>query len=176
MKSALFLLALVSCGPADPAPQAQADRSLTPDDRMRFLAAAIFEGLHEDWPDVLPLQDLLDHRDTYFVLKCPTCAAVAGGIDAYLHFRSTAVWPYQGKDFPKELADGLRNPDRPARLKAIEGLVKRYVDRRFGQVPMRPGEKEQMRALLEEGKRFGMSAKEEGFGDFCPSCSGATKR
>jgi hypothetical protein len=61
-------------------------------------------------------------------------------------------------------------------LKAIEAMVDRYVTRHFEQVAMTDGEKAAMKSWLIMGKKFGMSAKEEEFGDFCPSCAGATKK
>jgi hypothetical protein len=143
---------------------------------MRFLAAAVFEGLHEDWPDPRIFEPILKNRDQHFVAKCPTCNPVAGAIEGYVAFRKSCIFPYEGNGFPPEIKAGLENPDRAVRLKAIEAMVDRYVTRHFEQVAMTDGEKAAMKSWLIMGKKFGMSAKEEEFGEFCPSCAGATKR
>lgn len=175
MKPVLSLLLLLSCCPDAPPPQAQADRKLTADDRTRFLIGAMFEGLVEDWPDAALLRPILEKRDEHFVGKCPNCGPIFDGMNAYVQMRATPSGPYEGKGFPKELSDGLKDPDRAVRLKALEALVDRYVTRHFENSAMTPGEKQSMKSWLIMGKKYGMTVKPEEFGDYCPSCSGANK-
>lgn len=175
MKHLLFALALLSfCPPEQPPQAAKPDRKWTADDRTRFLAAAMFEGLHEDYPDPKIFEKILKDRDQHFVPKCPICNPVAGGIEGYIAFSKSCVFPYEGKGFPAELRTGLISKDRDERLKAIAFMVERYVKRRFEQWPMTPGEKQAMSIALLMGRKFGASAKEPTFGDYCPSCNGAT--
>jgi hypothetical protein len=53
--------------------------------------------------------------------------------------------------------------------------VKRYVERRFERLKMTDEEKTRLRALIERGRKAGMSYKSLPAGDFCPSCDGASK-
>jgi len=175
MRSVLLLLAVASCSPGAPPPPARADRKLTRDDMTQFLIGAIFEGLVEDWPDPALLQPILEKRDAHFVAECPNCTRVFDGLNAYVHLRSTASSPHEVR-FPGELGDGLRDPDRAVRLKAIEALVERYVTRHFERLDMTAGEKNSMKNLLIMGRTYGITVKKEEFGDYCPSCSGANKR
>jgi hypothetical protein len=178
MRALVLALFLASCCPSTPPPQtaAKADRKLTGEDRTRFLAAAVFEGLHEDGPDPKIFESILKNRDQHFVVKCPTCNPVAGAIEGYVAFCRICTFPYEGKGFPAEIKAGLGNSARAVRLKAIEAMVDRYVTRHLEQVVMTDGEKASMKSWLIMGKKFGMSVKGEEFGDFCPSCEGATKK
>lgn len=175
MKNVFFALVLLSCCPAV-APQ-EKPPEVTMDDRLRFLAAAMFEGLVDDKPDPKVFDTILKQREQHFVAKCQICNPVAGGIRAYVAFATEGLYfPYGGKGFPAEIGAGLKDKDRDVRLKAIEAMVDRYVTRYFEKSRMTPAEKESMKSWLIQGKKFGMSAKEKSFGDFCPSCEGATKK
>lgn len=170
------MLALVSCGPSAPSSQAtRPDRKLTRDDVTQFLIGAIFEGLVEDWPDPGLLQPIVENRDVHFVAKCPNCGGVFDGMNAYVQMRPKTSSTHEVR-FPKELSDGLKDPERAVRLKVIEGLVDRYVTRHFERLDLTSGEKKSMQSWLIMGKKYGLTVKEEKFGDYCPSCSGANKR
>jgi len=179
MRHILLALGLLSCcpqAPPPPAAAAKADRKFTADDSMRFLVDAVFEGLHADWPDAELFPPILKDRDRHFVVKCPNCYGVTSGIEAFQSLREKHYYPYKGLGFPPEIAAGLKNEDRAVRLKAIEAMVDRYVTRHFEQVVMTDGEKASIKSWLIMGKKFGMQVKEKEFGDFCPSCAGATKK
>jgi hypothetical protein len=168
MRTALLALALLPWAQAAPA------SNLTEDDRTRFLVAAVFEGLVEDGPDPLLFAYVLTERDAHFVAKCPICWPVVDGMRAYFNYKP--AYPCGVRGFPEEIRIGFRNTDRKVRLKAIEAMIGRYVARRFERMAMTDVDKARMRALLEEGKKAGMSFKEKEFGDYCPSCTGATKK
>ncbi|MBI3858032.1 MAG: hypothetical protein HY293_20320 [Planctomycetes bacterium] len=176
-QAALALLILAGCGHPDPPPSpAKPDRKFRADDRTKFLLSALFDGLLEDFPDPAIFQPILKEEDKYFVAKCLICWPVTDGLKAYLKARESWRYPSENvSKFPQEIKDGLTNPDRAARLKAIEAMVERYVARRFETSGMTSGEKQSMKSWLIMGKKYGMSVKEESFGDFCPSCNGATK-
>jgi len=177
MRPLVLLIGLASCGPSvRTAAPAKPDRTFTEDDRMRFLVEAVFEGLHADWPDAALFQPILKDRDQLFVVKCPICYGVTSGIEAFLSLREKWYYPYPGLGFPPEIAAGLKSGDRAVRLKAVEAMVDRYVSRHFDEVVMTDGERASMKNLLIMGKEFGRRLKEKSFGDFCPSCAGATKK
>jgi hypothetical protein len=175
MRGILILLALVSCSPSPPPEASRPDRKLTRDGMTEFLIGAIFEGLVEDWPDAALLQPILEKRAVHFVPRCLICTRVFDGMSAYVHLRSTTSSTHEVR-FPKELSDGLMDPDRAVRLKAIDALVDRYVARHFERVDLTPGEKKSMKNGLMMDRKYGMTVKPEEFGDYCPSCSGANKR
>ena len=157
----MFVL-LLAAGCAGSAAPAVSDA-----DRSRFLFMAVLEGLWEEGPDPRLFKPLLDQPLQHFVPKCPLCTPVAHSIRTYVETSDVPVFGARGSGFPPALADGLRSPDRAKRLKALEDLVARYVLRR--------GAGEGMRKYLEAGKQEGMALMEPGFGEACPSCSGATR-
>lgn len=133
----------------------------------------MLEGLWEDGPDPQLFKPLLDQPRDHFVPKCPICTPVAHAIRVYAENADVPVYGARGNSFPKDLADGLRSPDRAARLRALEGLVARCTARRLEK--MTPGEQIGMKKYLEVGKQDGMALMEPEFGRACPSCSGATR-
>src|SRR5215831_1345139 len=136
MKRLLLFLLLIGCSAPPAQPVGDAERS-------RFLFLAVLEGLWEDGPDPQLLKPLLDAPRDHFVPKCPLCTPVAHAIRVYVENPDVPVYGARGNAFPRELADGLKNPDRAARLRALEGLVARYADRRFAR--MTPGERAEMK-------------------------------
>jgi hypothetical protein len=142
------------------------------EDRSRFLLFAVLEGLWADGPDPALLQPLLNQPRDHFVPKCPICTPVAHAVRMYVEGSDVPVYGARGNGFPKELADGLKSADRAKRLNALQGLVARYVDRRFAR--MSAGERSEMKKYLDVGKQDGMALMEPEFGRACPSCSGAT--
>ena len=164
----LILLTLLVFGCASPtaAPVTDAERS-------RFLFMAVLEGLWQEGPDPALFKPLLDRPRDHFVPKCPICTPVAHAIRVYVETPDVPVFDARGRDFPRELGDALRSPDRAKRVVALEELVARCVDRRLRRLG--PGEREEMRKYLDVGRQDGMALMEPDFGKACPSCSGATR-
>ena len=146
---------------------------VTDAERSRFLFMAVLEGLWEEGPDPAILKPLLDRPREHFVPKCPICTPVAHAIRVYVETPDVPVFDARGRGFPRELGEALRSPDRARRLKALEELVARYVDRRLR--GLGGGEREEMRKYLDVGRQDGMALMEPDFGKVCPSCSGATR-
>ena len=159
-------LLVFGCASPAAAPVSDAERS-------RFLLMSVLEGLWEDGPDPALFRPLLDRPREHFVPKCPICTPVAHAIRLYVESSDVPVYGARGNAFPQSLAEGLGSPDRAKRNKAQENLVARYVDRRLR--PLGAAEREEMRKYLEVGRQDGMALMEPGFGDACPSCSGATR-
>lgn len=166
MSRMLLVLLLAGCA-APPAPP------VSDEDRSRFLLLAVLEGLWTDGPDPALFKQLLEKPRDHFVPKCPLCTPVAHAIRMYVENSDVPVYGARGNGFPRELAAGLGSADRAGRIRALEGLVARYVDRRLAR--MRPGEQIEMKKYLNIGKQDGMALMEPEFGRACPSCSGATR-
>lgn len=149
------------------------DAEVPDSERTRFLFFAILEGLWEDGADRLLIIKGGDR--SHFVTKCPICTPVSHAFKVYGESSDVPIYASRGPGLPKELEDGLKSEKREERLKAIELLVKRYVDRRFDRLRMTEAQNAAMRQLLEEGRKSGMSMKAKSFGPACPSCEGAFK-
>jgi len=167
-QTALALVAVAALFPA------QAERKFTKGDQTRFVYFAVLEGLWEEGADRPALEALLKDPWKVFVPKCPNCMPVLDAIKTYLKDVPAMVYSELGSGFPEEIKTGLQSADRSVKLKALEAMVQRYVQRRFDRTVMTPGEKTQMINMLLMAKKYGMTIKEETFGDFCPSCNGAT--
>ena len=168
----LLLVALGGCHDSN-------SKKLEINDLYRFLGDAVFQGLTEDGANPKPIQTILESPDPHFILKCHICSGVRWALVKYVEKSKDPKGSPSGSGFPKAIEEGLASPDRKTRLAALQDLVDRYVTRGFERSRMTPGEKEQMRELLQEAKKVGMEIKKKGdyknFGDSCPSCSGATK-
>jgi hypothetical protein len=142
-----------------------------------FLRKAVVEGLKEDGADPAFINTFLVEKRELFVLKCPICENVRKAFAEYA--AGKPVERVKGKGLPKDIVDDLKNPTRLVQLKAVERLVDRYVSSHYERLKMSPEDRENMQARLESWKKEGMKMKELGpqkdFGDFCPSCNGATK-
>jgi hypothetical protein len=164
MSRMLPLLLLAGCSTAP---------AVTDEDRSRFLLMAVLEGLWSDGPDPELLKPLVNQPRDHFVPKCPICTPVGHAVRMYVENPDVPVYGARGNAFPKELAAGLKSADRAARIRALEAMVARYVDRRFAR--MSPGERAEMKKYLDVGRQDGMALMEPEFGRACPSCTGATK-
>jgi hypothetical protein len=169
----LFLLAgLSGCHDSD-------SKKLEINDLYRFLGDAVLQGLTEDGANPKPIAAILESPEPHFILKCHICDGVRWALVKYVQKSKTPTGSAPGSGFPKALEDGLASSDRKMRLAALQDLADRYVTRGFERSRMTPGEKKQMRELLQEAKKVGMEIKKKGaykdFGDSCPSCSGATR-
>jgi hypothetical protein len=169
VKYLLIPLLLLGCAAPSAAPVSDEDRS-------RFLFMALLETLWEEGPEPELFKPLLDKPRDHFVPKCPLCTPVAHAIRIYVENPDVPVYGARWNAFPRELAEGLKSPDRTKRVKALEDLVARSVARRFDRSSMTAAGREEMRKYLEVGKQDGMALLEPGFGTRCPSCSGATRR
>jgi len=113
-----------------------------------------------------------------FVQKCPVCEPVRQGFLEYGNApaKETPATPAEGKGLPKDIVDDLKSPTRLTQLKALERLVDRYVSRHYERLKMSAEERQAMHSALEDGKKQGMEMKQyqKDFGDFCPSCNGAS--
>ena len=166
VRSAVALLLASCASPTTP---------LTEVDRGRFLYFAVLEGLWEDGAPADALRPLLAAPREHFVPKCPLCTPVTQALQDYVNTTDIAVYGGRGRGFPPEIERALRGAAREERRRGLESLVARYVDRRFERVRMSSGERFVMKALIDEGKQDGMSMMEPGFGQACPSCTGATR-
>jgi hypothetical protein len=172
---ALLAIVSVSCGREDAPAQAPSERKLTEGDRTRFVYFAVLEGLWEEGADRPMPEALLNNPWKVFVPKCPICMPVMEACRSYVKdIPRIVVADASGTGFPNEVKTGLKSSDRAAQLKALESMVQRYVSRRFDRTVMNPDERTGMTNLLLMGKKTGMTMKEQSFGDFCPSCNGAT--
>ncbi|HXX93531.1 MAG TPA: hypothetical protein VEN81_07850 [Planctomycetota bacterium] len=180
MRTSVLFVAIGAVAAMTPRPGVPGSAAQTPSSRTegelrsRFLFLAVFEGLWEDGADPGVIQAILQKRWDHFIPKCPICHPVSHAFGLYAKSEDVELYPSRGKGLPKELQDGLRSPERKERLTAILKLVERYVSRRFAQTKMSDEERTNMRQWLWMGRKEGLSMKGGGFGDFCPSCSGAT--
>ncbi len=147
---------------------------LTQADQVRFVFFAVLEGLHEDGVERGVADAIVAAPDPgYFVVKCPICHPVRAAFASYV----PATGPYMEKvrreGLPKETLEALKSKDRDTRLRGIAAAVDRWMQRRFDLVNMPESERQEMRRLLKEGMKLGMSVKPPDFGDYCPSCDGA---
>lgn len=164
----LAALALAACGEGS---EAQA-RKIDP---WEFLRKAVAEGLKADGADRALIKGCIADERNLFVHKCPICEPVRQAFAVY----GNDPAPAQGRGFPKDIADDLKNATRLTQLKALERLVDRYVASHYERLKMSPADRQAMQAALAAGKKEGMRMKElsgqKDFGDFCPSCNGASK-
>jgi hypothetical protein len=158
----------------DPAPPVRS-HEVSNEFCSRFLFLAVFEGLWEDGADSRVIQALLKNPGDHFVAKCPICTPVSHAFLVYAKSEDVLGYASRGNGWPKAIQDELISPDRAIRLKALEKLVDRYVARRLESVRMSDEDKKSLESRLIMSKKLGMTYKDKGFGDFCPSCNGATK-
>jgi hypothetical protein len=170
---ARILTVLLLAGGSTSLPTSCAAPAVSDEDRSRFLLMAVLEGLWTDGPDPGLLQPLVNQPRDHFVPKCPICTPVAHAVRIYVENPDVPVYGARGTGFPQELAAGLKSAQRADRIKAVEGMVARYVERRFAR--MTAGERAGMKKYLDVGKQDGMALMEPQFGRACPSCSGATR-
>jgi hypothetical protein len=171
----LASLALAACGQESKSPPAKPRRISIEE----FVHQAVTEGLKEDAADRAWVKERIADQGGLFVLKCPICEPMRRGFAHYgsADPKDTPVAPAPGKGVPKDIVEDLKNPTRLTQLKALERLVGRYVSRHYERLHLSAEERQALRAALEAGKKEGMAMKEyqKGFGDFCPSCDGASK-
>jgi hypothetical protein len=153
------------------------DQGLTEQDQTKFVFYAVLEGLYDDGADPKTMKRLLD-EGPHFVDGCPICEPARHAIKVYV--AAPNLWLKQpsrgfGTGLPKEIGEALAKDDRALRLKGLENLVARYAQARFDKLRFTDKERKEMQALLQSGKKLGMGALRQGFGDECPSCEGANR-
>ena len=156
-------------------------------DRTRFLFHGVFEGLVDDGAQVDVVARILEKKNEWFVPKCPLCISVHAAFQAYASYGRDNGWksprkdglpPWFGTGFPKETLAALQGDDVKVRHQALEKLVHRYVNQRFGRIQMTQEERARMRESIKEGMGEGLkmlkqAGSEELFPASCPSCEGA---
>jgi hypothetical protein len=171
-----YATAAFSCGRREPeSPPPIVSPEVTNEACSRFLFLAIFEGLWEDGADPELIQSILKMPEDHFVLKCPICSPVSHAFSIYATSQDVPGYASRGNGFPQAIKEELKSPDRATRLKGLESLVDRYVARRFESTRMSEQERKDMQSRLIMKKKLGTSYKDRRFGEFCPSCNGATK-
>ena len=167
---------------------------------MRFVFYAVLEGLFEDGVQeevteriismrpAPPPQDPKHKLPDLFVYGCPICLPSLDAFRTYALGPEILQWqkarrPHRGfgNGLSREMVERFMSGNRDTRLRALEELTTRYLQRRFESARMTEEEKTQMRGLLERSRKQVMEniARNprdpiyQGF-DECPSCEGAT--
>ena len=154
---------------------------VAPVDRTRFLFAAVIEGLAEDGFDPVLAGAIAENPKKWFVPDCPVCEPVLLAFRSYV--TSCDRWWLKGDSWngcrlEMTVVEALKSDDTPARHKAFEGLIQKYVGRRFERFRMTAGQKDRLQESLKIGMKEGLerlkeSGSEDLFPSSCPSCEGA---
>ena len=186
MKTAL-VLALAGLGAAGAFWRQEEGSPVSDDDRTKFLFHGVFEGLVDDGAQVEAVEQILAHKDEWFIPKCPICFAVHAGLRAYASYGRDNGWksprkdglpPWFGYGWRAETLDALKSEDIKTRHKAFEGLVSKYVEARFERVKMTGETRNRMRESIKIGMKEGLEMLnsqnlKDSFPASCPSCEGA---
>lgn len=175
------------------------------DEQFQFIYFATLEGAHADGLTDAETDRILlrsggkEGAYVHFVYACPLCMPVANGLCAYRTRpewfsyklpREQAEHRTMGAGLPVELRQQLASNDLATRLKAVNALVTRWVDRRMQSLNLTPEQRKDWERRLEDGRKEGMKMLDAfrqngslnvfapGFADFkeCAVCSAATKR
>ncbi len=179
--------------------------AVTPfDERFQFLYFATLEGAHADGltdaeTDRILMRDGGQGAYLHFIYACPICMPVVNGLRAYRgrpEFFSYKLPEHQskhrtmGEGLPEDLRKQLASESQGTRLKAINTLLARWVDRRLQSLNLTPEQRKEWDKRLEDGRQEGMRYLENfrqngslkvfapGYEDFkeCAVCNAATKR
>jgi hypothetical protein len=177
------------------------------DERFQFLYFATIEGAHADGLTDAETDRILLRADNgkgahlHFVYACPICMPV---INALLAYRTRPPWfgykifghPAEhrtmGAGLSAELRQQLASDDQGTRLKAVNTLVARWVERRLTMMNLTPEQRKKWEQRFEDGRKEGMKmlvdfrqqgndslkAGAPGFTTFdeCAACNAATLR
>ncbi|NBV23268.1 MAG: hypothetical protein EBS05_15275 [Proteobacteria bacterium] len=175
------------------------------DERFQFLYFATIEGAHADGLTDAEVDRILLRNGgkgafMHFIYACPICMPVLNGLLAYrtrpefFGFKKMATHqsehPTMGEGLSKELREELASDRQGVRLKAINALLTRWVDRRMEMLNLSPEQRKVWDKRFEDGRKEGMLMLENfrsqgslkdlapGFVDFkeCAVCNAATKR
>jgi len=171
--SVLMILMLAGGGAGCAAgPQAAA-----PPKHARFVFLAILEGLYEQNVDAELARSVLQApAPGLFVAKCPLCDPSRAAFQVYAANPRPGGYAYAEGELPTAVRDGLKSPERDARLKALQAFVEGCVERKLARTVMTDADRAAFKAWAAEGKKFGMSVKQARFGDSCPSCEGVNRK
>ena len=174
------------------------------DERFQFLYFAAFEGAHADGltdakVDRILLRDGGQGGFLHFIHACPLCMPVMNGLVAYRArpaFVGLKMPEHEsqhrtlGEGLPEELRQQLASEQASVRLKAINALLTRWVERRQTLLNLTPEQRKAWDQRFEDGRKDGMKYLESfrqngtlkvfapGYADLkeCAVCNGATKR
>ena len=174
------------------------------DERFQFLYFATFEGAHADGltdaeVDRILLRDGGQGGFLHFIHACPICMTVLNGLVAYrarpafVGFKLPAHESEHrtlGAGLPEELRQQLASEQIGVRLKAINALLTRWVERRLALLNLTPEQRQPWAQRFEDGRKEGMKYLETfrqngslkfyapGFAEFkeCAVCNAATQR
>jgi hypothetical protein len=145
-------------------------------DRVLFFAT--LEGLCEESLPPAAVEAVLrkdaEGRYVHFVYACPVCMPVLEGFRAYA-MREKFYYSRKGDPLAGEEKDGTAFVKDPAA--ALHDFVGRCVERHVRSRRLTDAEQADLRQMLEEGRKKGMSVLESSKGfahKSCPSCDGGT--
>ena len=189
MKTALLALLLATVS---------ASAAATVDERFQFLylatiEGALVDGLTNEEADRILMRDGGKGAYQHFIYACPICMPVLNGLLAYRARPELFGYkkpPVMGTGLPEELRKQLASDDLAIRLKAVNALLARWVDRRLEMLSLTPEQRTIWDKRFEDGRQEGMKMLESlrqqgslktfapGFADFkeCAVCNAATKR
>ena len=189
MKSAFLtlLLAIVNASTAAPV-----------DERFQFLYLATLEGAYVDGltneeADRILMREGGKGAYLHFIYACPICMPVLNSLLTYRARPELFGYkqpPVMGTGLPEDLRKQLASDDLAIRLKAVNALLARWVDRRLQMLNLTPEQRLVWDKRFEDGRKEGMKMLESirqkgslkvfapGFADFkeCAVCNAATKR
>ena len=189
MKPALFALLLTMIS---------ATAAATVDERFQFLylatiEGALVDGLTNEETDRILMRDGGKGAYQHFIYACPICMPVLNGLMAYRARPGIFGYkkpPVMGTGLPEDLRKQLAGDDLAIRLKAVNALLARWVERRLQMLNLTPKQRTIWDKRFEDGRQEGMKMLENfrqqgslkvfapGFADFkeCAVCNAATKR
>lgn len=135
---------------------------------------AVLEGLYEDGVSNEAVDRIIppdkEHGGyiytEHFIYGCPMCSPAFEAFRLYrsreklAHLKPVGFGPDRyldtfGKGLSEEVFAQLKSPDRETRLKAIEGLINIWVDRRITAMRLSSEERQVLVSQLEAGKEKG---------------------
>lgn len=166
--NAWMVLLLIGGGPGcAPAPQT------SPAKHVRFVFLAVLEGLYEQNVEPELARGVLQApAPGLFVAKCPLCDPARAAFQVYAANPRPGGSAYAEGELPAAIRDGWKSPERGARLKALQAFVEGCVERKLARTTMSEADRAAFKAWAADGRKLGMSFKNAGFGDSCPSCEG----
>lgn len=132
---------------------------------MRFIFFEVLEGLYEDGVSNEDVDRILARKDgsgyRNFIYGCEICTATIQALEAYrarpaqLYGRKLAGSTF-GPGLPPAVRERLRSPDSKVRLRAINGLVRSWIQRRMERMNLSRGERARLRAEIDDMRDRGM--------------------
>lgn len=136
---------------------------------MRFIFFAVLEGLYEDGVSNEDVDRILARKDgsgyRNFIFGCEICTATIQALEAYrarpdrLYGRKIPSSTF-GPGLPPAVRERLRSPDSKVRLRAINGLVRSWIQRRMERMNLSRAERARLREEINWMRDRGMQALE----------------